>query len=315
VRNNLSSYDEASVLEVLDKVSRSVVNVSTIKLLQHIFYRAVPVKGMGSGTIIDPEGQVLTNNHVIAGAEKIGVTLPDGRVLEGRVIGTCSTHDMAIIKVKEEKLPAAELGDSDKLKVGQRVFAIGNPFGLSGGPTVTAGVISALNRSIESKRGMIENLVQTDAAINPGNSGGPLVDIQGRVVAINTAIIPYAQGIGFAIPINSAKKCTNEIIAHGSMIRPWLGVSGLTVTREASAYYGLPVDRGALVTRVIPDSPADNAGVVAGDIILEFADKPTNNIEGLVKEILKRKAGEKVEIVILRESKKWIVEAVLEKTP
>lgn len=315
MRNNLSSYDEASVLEVLDKVSRSVVNVSTIKLLQHIFYRAVPVKGMGSGTIIDPEGQVLTNNHVIAGAEKIGVTLPDGRVLEGRVIGKCSTHDMAIIKVKEEKLPAADLGDSDKLKVGQRVFAIGNPFGLSGGPTVTAGVISALNRSIESKRGMIENLVQTDAAINPGNSGGPLVDIQGRVVAINTAIIPYAQGIGFAIPINSAKKCTNEIIAHGSMIRPWLGVSGLTVTREASAYYGLPVDRGALVTRVIPGSPADNAGVVAGDIILEFADKPTNNIEGLVKEILKRKAGEKVEIVILRESKKWIVEAILEKTP
>lgn len=315
MRNNLSSYDEASVLEVLDKVSRSVVNVSTIKLLQHIFYRAVPVKGMGSGTIIDPEGQVLTNNHVIAGAEKIGVTLPDGRVLEGRVIGKCSTHDMAIIKVKEEKLPAADLGDSDKLKVGQRVFAIGNPFGLSGGPTVTAGVISALNRSIESKRGMIENLVQTDAAINPGNSGGPLVDIQGRVVAINTAIIPYAQGIGFAIPINSAKKCTNEIIAHGSMIRPWLGVSGLTVTREVSAYYGLPVDRGALVTRVIPGSPADNAGVVAGDIILEFADKPTNNIEDLVKEIQKRKAGEKVEIVILRESKKWIVEAVLEKTP
>ena len=315
MRNNLSSYDEASVLEVLDKVSRSVVNVSTIKLLQHIFYRAVPVKGMGSGTIINPEGQVLTNNHVIAGAEKIGVTLPDGRVLEGRVIGTCSTHDMAIIKVKEEKLPAAELGDSDKLKVGQRVFAIGNPFGLAGGPTVTAGVISALNRSIESKRGMIENLVQTDAAINPGNSGGPLVDIQGRVVAINTAIIPYAQGIGFAIPINSAKKCTNEIIAHGSMIRPWLGVSGLTVTREVSAYYGLPVDRGALVTRVIPGSPADNAGVVAGDIILEFAGRTTSNIEELVKEIQKRKAGEKVEIVILRESKKWIVEAVLEKTP
>jgi len=312
---NLSNYDEASVLEVLDKVSHSVVNVSTIKLLQHIFYRAVPVKGMGSGTIIDPEGQVLTNNHVIAGAEKIGVTLADGRVLEGRVLGTCSSHDMAIVKVKGEKLPVAELGDSDKLKVGQRVFAIGNPFGLAGGPSVTAGVISAVNRSIESERGMIENLVQTDAAINPGNSGGPLVDIQGRVVAINTAIIPYAQGIGFAIPINSARKCTNEIIAHGSMIRPWLGVNGLTVTKEVSAYYGLPVDRGALVTRVIPGSPADNAGIVAGDIILEFAGRTTNNIEALVKEIQKRKAGEKVEVVILRESMKWVVEAVLEKTP
>jgi len=311
----LSNYDEASVLEVLDKVSRSVVNVSTVKLLHHVFYRAVPVKGMGSGTIINPEGQILTNNHVVAGAEKIGVTLTDGRVLEGRVIGTCSTHDMAIVKVKEEKLPAAKLGDSDKLRVGQRVFAIGNPFGLAGGPTVTSGVISALNRSIESPRGVIENLVQTDAAINPGNSGGPLVDMQGKVVAINTAIIPFAHGIGFAIPINSAKKCTNEIIAHGSMIRPWLGVSGLTVTREVASYHGLPIDRGVLVTRVIQGSPADNAGIVPGDMILEFAGKPTSNIEELVEEIQKRKAGEKVKILILRNSRRWIVEAVLERTP
>ncbi len=311
----MSNYDEASVLEVLDKVSRSVVNISTIKLLQHIFYRAVPVKGMGSGTIIDTEGQILTNNHVVAGAKKIGVTLADGRVLEGRVRGTCSTHDMAIIKVKEEKLPAAELGDSDKLRVGQRVFAIGNPFGLSGGPTVTSGVISALNRSIESKRGMIESLVQTDAAINPGNSGGPLVDMQGRVVAINTAIIPFAQGIGFAIPINSAKKCTNEIIVHGGMIRPWLGVNGLTVTRQVASYYGLPVDRGVLVARVIAGSPADNAGIVPGDIVLEFAGKTINNIEGLVKEIQKRKAEEKVEVLILRNSERGIVEVTLERTP
>ncbi len=311
----MSNYDEASVLEVLDKVSRSVVNISTIKLLQHIFYRAVPVKGMGSGTIIDTDGQILTNNHVVVGAKKIGVTLTDGRVLEGRVRGTCSTHDMAIIKVKEEKLPAAELGDSDKLRVGQRVFAIGNPFGLSGGPTVTSGVISALNRSIESKRGMIECLVQTDAAINPGNSGGPLVDMQGRVVAINTAIIPFAHGIGFAIPINSAKKCTNEIIVHGEMIRPWLGVNGLTVTRQVASYYGLPVDRGVLVARVIAGSPADNAGIVPGDIVLEFAGKTINNIEGLVKEIQKRKAEEKVEVLILRNSERGIVEVTLERTP
>ncbi|MFQ6075041.1 MAG: S1C family serine protease [Candidatus Bathyarchaeia archaeon] len=239
----------------------------------------------------------------------------DGRVLGGRVIGTCSTHDVAIIKVKGENPPAAELGDSDKLRVGQRVFAIGNPFGLAGGPSVTSGVISALNRSIESRRGMIESLVQTDAAINPGNSGGPLVDVQGRVVAINTAIIPYAQGIGFAIPINSARKCTNEIISHGSMIRPWLGVSGLTVTREVSAYYGLPADGGVLVTRVIPGSPADRAGIVAGDIVLEFAGAATNSIEGLVKEIQKRKFGERVGILILRGTRKWVVEAVLEKTP
>lgn len=312
--DELSSYDEASVLEVLDRVNHSVVNVSTIKLLQHVFYRAVPVKGMGSGTIIGP-GQILTNNHVVVGAEKIGVTLVDGRVLEGKVVGTCSSHDIAIIRVREERLPAAELGDSDKLRVGQRVFAIGNPFGLAGGPTVTSGVISALNRSIESAEAVLENLVQTDAAINPGNSGGPLVDLQGRVIAINTAIIPYAQGIGFAIPINSAKRCTNEIIAHGSMIRPWIGVSGLSVTREASAYYGLPIDRGVLVTGVVPGSPADRAGIAAGDIILEFAGAATNRIEGLVEEIHKRKSGERVEMLILRGTTKRVVEAVLEKTP
>lgn len=310
----LSNYDEAPVLEVLDRISRSVVNVSTIKLLHHIFYRVVPLKGMGSGTII-PKGHILTNNHVIMGAEKIGVTMVDGHALSGKVMGTCSTHDVAIIKVKEEKLPAAELGDSDKLKVGQRVFAIGNPFGLTGGPTVTSGVISALNRSIESPRGVIENLVQTDAAINPGNSGGPLVDIRGKVVAINTAIIPFAQGIGFAIPINSAKKCANEIIAHKGVIGPWLGVSGLTVTREIASYYGLPVARGVLVARVRSGSPADNSGIVPGDIVLEFAGKATNNTEKLVEEIQKRKVGEKVEIRILRDSNVWSVEAVLEKTP
>ena len=311
----MSEYSEAPVLEVLDKVSRSVVNVSTVKLLHHIFYRAVPVKGMGSGTIIDPKGHILTNNHVVMGAQKIGLALADGRVQEGRVMGTCSTHDVAVIKVEAEKLPAAELGDSDQLRVGQRVFAIGNPFGLAGGPTVTAGVISALKRSIESKRGMIKNLVQTDAAINPGNSGGPLVDMHGRVVAINTAIIPYAQGIGFAIPVNSAKKCTEEIITHGGMIRPWLGVSGLGVTRDISAYYGLPVDRGVLITRVVPDSPADRAGIVPGDLVLEFAGKTTKNIEELMEEIRKRKAGEKVEILIFRDSKRWIVDAILGKTP
>ena len=315
MENILSNYDEASVLEVLDKISRSVVNVSTIKLLHHMFYRVVPLKGMGSGTIINPKGHILTNNHVIMGAEKIGVTMVDGHALSGEVMGTCSIHDVAIIKVKEEKLPAAELGDSDKLKVGQRVFAIGNPFGLTDGPTVTSGVISALNRSIESQRGVIENLVQTDAAINPGNSGGPLVDIQGKVVAINTAIIPFAQGIGFAIPINLAKKCANDIIAHKGMIRPWLGVSGLTVTREIASYYGLPVARGVLVARVVPDSPADNSGIIPGDIVLEFAGKATNNTEKLVEEIQKRKVGEKVEIRIIRDSNVWSVEAVLEKTP
>ena len=188
----MSAYNEKAVLDILEKVSKSVVNISTIKLVQSMFYRAVPVKGMGSGTIIDPKGYILTNNHVIKGARKIAVTLWNGEVLEGKLVGACNIHDIAVVKVDKENLPAAELGDSDKLRVGQRVYAIGNPFGLAGGPTITSGVISAVNRTIESRGGLLENLVQTDAAINPGNSGGPLVDLEGKVVAINTAIIPFA---------------------------------------------------------------------------------------------------------------------------
>ena len=158
-------------------------------------------------------------------------------------------------------LQPAELGDSDKLRVGQRVYAIGNPFGLAGGPSVTSGVVSAINRTIESEQGLIENLVQTDASINPGNSGGPLVDVTGKVIAINTAIIPFAQGIGFAVPVNSAKSCTNEIVVGGEAKRPWLGIVGLSLNRQIARYYSLPVDHGVLVSKIAGGSPAEEAGL------------------------------------------------------
>lgn len=308
-------YDEDSVLSVLDKVNQSVVNISTIRLMQHDFYRTVPVKGMGSGTIINSKGQILTNNHVIEGAREIAVTLTDGRVLEGKIAGKCSPHDIAIIQVKEDKLPALTLGDSDKLRVGQRVFAIGNPFGLTGGPTVTSGVVSALNRSIKSKSSVMDNLVQTDAAINPGNSGGPLVDTNGEVIAINTAIIPYAQGIGFAIPANLAKKCSSEILIHGTINSPWLGVSGLTITKEMARYYGFQVDRGVFVADVVANSPAYLSGISKGDIILNFNGGVINNFEELVKEIQKRKVGEWAHLRILRKFQIKIVNIVLGKVP
>jgi len=311
----LSHYDESSVLEVIEKVSRSVVNINTVRLLHDFYYQVVPVQGMGSGTIIDPRGYIITNNHVIAGAEKIEATLASGDVLPGKLVGTCTSDDVAIVKVEGKNLPTAELGDSDKLKVGQRVFAIGNPFGLAGGPTVTAGVISAVKRSIRSERGLIENLVQTDAAINPGNSGGPLVDLEGRVVAINTAIIPFAQGIGFAIPINSVRRCSDEIIVHGRVIRPWLGVSGLSITPEIASYYGLPVERGVLITEVMPDSPAERAEMQKGDIILGFGERAISSVEELVKEIQKRKIGEKARVLLLRDGEKWIADVRLEQTP
>ena len=311
----MSSNDEQKVLDIIEKVSKSVVNISTIKLVHNVFYQAVPVAGMGSGMIIDSNGLVLTNNHVVGGAEKINVTLWNNEVVEGTIVGLCAEHDIAVVRVKGKNLQAAELGDSDKLRVGQKVYAIGNPFGLAGGPSVTSGVVSAINRTIESERGIIENLVQTDASINPGNSGGPLVDLEGKVVAISTAIIPFAQGIGFAIPINSAKTCTNDMTTEGMARRPWLGVIGLSITSEIARYYGFPVNRGVLVTKVAEGSPADEAGMADGDIILEIDGVETSGIEDLVKEIRKKKTGEQVRIFAIRDRREHVFETKLSETP
>lgn len=294
------SYDENAVLDTIEKISKSVVNISTIKLLHNIFYQAVPVGGMGSGTVIDSDGLILTNNHVVGGAEKITVTLWNNQVLEGTIEGSCAIHDIAVIRVEAKDLQSAQLGNSDKLRVGQRVYAIGNPFGLAGGPSVTSGVVSAINRTIESDRGLIENLVQTDASINPGNSGGPLVDLLGNVVAINTAIIPYAQGIGFAIPVNSAKSCTNDILTEGATKKPWLGIVGLSITIEIARYYNLPIGHGILITKVAEASPAEAAGMSEGDIIIQIDEVELTRIEDLVNEVYKRKIGDSVRILALR---------------
>jgi serine protease Do len=311
----LSSFDEKNVLDILEKVSKSVVNINTIKHVNYIFYRVVPVKGMGSGTIMDPKGYILTNNHVVGGAEKISVTLWNGEILEGKLAGSCTVHDIAVVKVKKEGLQAAELGDSDKLRFGQRVYAIGNPFGLSGGPTITSGVISAVNRTIESETEMLENLVQTDAAINPGNSGGPLVNLEGKVVAINTAIIPFAQGIGFAIPINSAKTCASEIVTTGVTARPWLGIIGLSITDDIARYYNLPVKQGVLVTRVVDGSPAEDAGMAAGDLIMRIDDAEINSIGDLVERLHKRRVGDTIRITAISEGREKSFEAALSKMP
>jgi len=300
---------------VVEKVSKAVVNINTVRLFHDFYYQVHPVQGMGSGVIIDPKGYIVTNNHVIEGAEKIDVTLASNEVLRGKLMGACASEDIAVVKVDGKDLPAAELGDSEQLRVGQTVFAIGNPFGLTGGPTVTKGVISAVKRSIRSERGLIEDLVQTDASINPGNSGGPLVDIHGRVVAINTAIVPFAQGIGFAIPVNIAKRCATEIITHGRVMRPWLGVSGLSLTPEIASYYNLPVDEGALIAEVMPGSPAERAEIERGDIIIGFEDKAVNGINDLVKEIQKRKIGDKAKVLLLRDGEKWIADITLDKVP
>ncbi len=311
----MSSFDEKTVLDILERMSKSVVNISTIRLVDRIFYQAVPIKGMGSGTIIDSDGYILTNNHVAGGAHKITATLWNGEMLEGTLVGVCAVHDTAIVRVSKQGLPVAELGDSDGLRVGQRVYAVGNPFGLTGGPTVTSGVISATHRTLESQRGLIENLVQTDAAINPGNSGGPLLDLEGKVVAINTAIIPYAHGIGFAIPINIAKKCTGEMIRDGISVRPWLGIIGLSLNEEVSGYYDIPLEQGVLVTKVMDGSPAQGAGIIMGDTILRIDGAEVHSIEDLLGAIHRRKVGEKVKIAVYRRGFEQSFDVTLRETP
>ncbi|MEM1581071.1 MAG: trypsin-like peptidase domain-containing protein [Candidatus Bathyarchaeia archaeon] len=304
---------EDKIIEMIDRASKSVVNINTLRVFHDFFYQVVPVEGIGSGFIFDERGYILTNYHVVEGAEKIAVTLTDGRVFEAKLIGAYKGLDVAILKINADKLVVAKLGDSDKLRVGQRVFAIGNPFGLAGGPTVTSGVISALKRTIHSERGVFRDLVQTDAAINPGNSGGPLVNVDGEVVAINTAIIPFAQGIGFAIPINAAKEVANEIMLHGYYARPWLGIVGVSVNRQIAEYYDLPVEHGVLVARVTPDSPADKAGIERGDIILEFDGKRIDQIEDLQRILAEKRHGYECEVIVLRGLKKFKAVVTLER--
>jgi serine protease Do len=307
--------EEESLVKVIEKATQSVVNINTLRVLHDVFYRVVPVKGMGSGFIFDEGGYIMTNNHVVENAERVVATLTDGRQFEGKLVGTCKSSDTAVIKIDGGNLTAIELGDSDKLRVGQRVFAIGNPFGLEGGPTVTGGVISAVNRTIRSREGVFRDLVQTDAAINPGNSGGPLIDTEGRVIAINTAIIPFAQGIGFAVPVNAARSCSQDLITHGAVMRPWLGLTGLNITRDVAGHYELPVQKGVLVVDVVSGSPAEKGGVRKGDIILEFDSVEVGRVEDLQGILQKRRAGDRAGLTIMRGSRKGQLQVVLERTP
>ncbi|MEM2910719.1 MAG: trypsin-like peptidase domain-containing protein [Nitrososphaerota archaeon] len=294
------AIDEDTITSAIEKIISSVVNVSVVHLLQVSPFEIAPVSGVGSGVVFDPNGYVMTNAHVVEAAQRINVTLHNGEVLSGEVIGKDVSTDIAIIKVDREGLQAAKLGDSSKLKVGQFVIAIGNPFGLAGGPTVTTGVISALNRNIQTRFGLMEGLVQTDAAINPGNSGGPLVNLAGEVVALTTAIIPFAQGIGFAIPINTAKRVAEDIISVGYVRRPWLGIIGVSLNPTISAYYNFPVDEGVLVYRVAPNSPAHLAGIRESDIIVAIDGESVNSIEMLKKIIDSKKVGTEIEISLVR---------------
>jgi len=292
--------EESVVIQVVEKVRPAVVNIQTRGFAPDFFGQLFPQEGAGSGVIVSEDGYILTNNHVIRNATQIRVRLLDGTELEGRVVGTDPPSDLAVIKVdpKGRKLPAAELGDSHALKVGQLAIAIGNPFGL--GSTVTVGVVSALNRSIQVPGFVIDNLIQTDAAINPGNSGGALVNSGGQVIGINTAIIPQAQGIGFAIPSSVARSVMEQLIRTGSVQRPFFGVAYVEVTRELAQAYGLAADHGVLVQQVVPGSGAEAAGVRPLDIIVEMQGKRIDGASDFQREILQRRVGDVVTVTVVR---------------
>jgi len=326
-----------SFADLVDKVQPAVVNISTTTTVrvpgnpfQHFFgqnqhdpfgnffenfFGAVPdrelkQRSLGTGFIIDKSGLIITNNHVVERADEIKVMLSDRREFKASVIGRDPKTDLALIKISSpfEKLPVLLLADSDKIRVGDWVLAIGNPFGLE--HTVTKGIISATGRVIGS--GPYDNFLQTDAPINPGNSGGPLINLRGEVVGINTAIVPGGQGLGFAIPSNMAKSITSQLKDKGQVTRGWLGVNMQKVTPELAATFGRQDAHGALVTDVVPQSPAERAGIKSGDIIVTFAGRNIKESSDLSRIVADTPLDRDVGIKLFREGKEINLDVRLE---
>ncbi|MEM1600776.1 MAG: trypsin-like peptidase domain-containing protein [Sulfolobales archaeon] len=262
--------DELSgeISKVISKSIKSVVALFTVSYAYDFMLNPVPVRGAGSGFAVS-KNLIVTNNHVVSGSSKISVVTADGTRANGEVVSTAPWKDLALVSVDEDLEPI-QLGDSSSIKIGEIVFAVGNPLGLWSGPTVTMGVVSAVGRTIAAKPELIlEDLIQTDAAINPGNSGGPLINIKGEGIGITTAIIPFAQGIGFAIPIDDVKVFLDHIRRYGKAIRAWIGVYVTDVTPELARTYRLPVSNGVIIINVLRGSPADEVGLRQSDIIVE----------------------------------------------
>ncbi len=280
--------------------------------------------GLGSGVIIDEEGYILTNEHVIGGADKITVTLSDGREFKGEIKGQDVRSDLAVIKINARNLPIAKLGDSENLRIGQWVVAIGNPFGFAlqnPEPTVTVGVISALHRSLGrtiSRERDYGDVIQTDAAINPGNSGGPLVNLNGEVVGINVAIFSTTggyQGIGFAIPINTAKRILDQLIAGKKILYGWLGVTVQDLTDDLAKHFGVSDTKGALIANVLEGSPAEKGGLKEGDIIRRFDNQTIDSVRELLNVVGRTEVGRRVEVVVTREKKELALKVEIGERP
>ncbi len=289
------------LVQSIEKLNESVVSIESVRMQRSYRYGVVPLEGQASGVIIDPRGYIITNNHVIDGASRVQIHLKDGRSFEGEVIGYDPATDVALVRAKtNENLPAAALGNSDNLKVGQFALAIGNALGLPGGSTASLGVIGALGRPLPWAEFIFEGLIQTDAAINPGNSGGPLADIGGNVIGINTAMIPYAQGVGFAIPINAVKRVVEQIFAKGRVVRPWLGISGLNLNPQIARRYDLRSESGVLITELLREGPAYESGLRSGDVIVEVEDQQVKQLRDILILLAKLEVGSVIRIKFIR---------------
>lgn len=332
---------ESQVIAVYEAVSPAVVNITNRSYAYDMFMRAVPQEGSGSGFVYDPEGHIVTNYHVVENAEELLVTLANSQVYKAKIIGADPANDLAVIRIEAgSDLPEpVAMGDSDKLRVGQFVLAIGNPFGLE--QTLTTGVVSALGRVIESPEDsrFIGEAIQTDAAINPGNSGGPLLDLQGRVIGVNSQIISpsgASSGIGFAVSANTVRRVVPELISRGHYPHPWLGTQMLPLTPSTAKAFrdagmNIPVDAGLLVIEAVKGAPADKAGIrggsrvvrmgryqipLDGDIIIAIDGEPINDSQDLAIYLeTQTTVGDKVELTIIRDGKEQAVQVILEERP
>ena len=336
VTSGVVDTEEQIIINVYKKAAPSVVNITTRILQWDFFFGVYPEEGAGSGFVYDKEGHIVTNYHVIEGAQSIEVSLGEDIVVPAKVVGADPPNDLAVLKVEvpPDKLVPVELGSSSNLQVGQRAIAIGNPFGRFE-RTLTVGVISALNRTLKLEGGrMIRHLIQTDAAINPGNSGGPLLDSHGRVIGVNTAIVSPSRasaGVGFAIPVDTVKRVVPELIAYGRYRHPWLGILGYSITPGFAKRLGLPVEEGILVAKVYRNSPAAKAGIrgarkeliignrtvlVGGDIITAIDGHPLKSVDELDAYLEDNtKVGQEVELELIRRGKTIKIKAVLEEEP
>jgi S1-C subfamily serine protease len=291
-----------TIVDVVKQVGPSVVHVHVRRGDGDRIQSSRRPEGSGSGLIVTPDGYIVTNSHVVENSTATQISLPDGSSFAAEIVGQDKATDLSLLRVSSpSNLPAARLGNSDQLQVGQIAIAIGNPYGFQN--SVTAGVISAVGRSLRSRTGrLIENVIQTDAALNPGNSGGPLVDSSGRVIGINTAIIQYAQGICFAIPVNTVRWVITLLLREGKVTRGFLGISGQTVPLPARVirHFILPQETGVYVVQVAKGSPADNAGLKEGDVIISLDDQTITTVDDVHKLLTKERIGKELGIVLLR---------------